>query len=1057
MRIYILFLVLFLAVPTFAQRKKKNKKTTTSTASSFNAEQFAALKFRNIGPFRGGRSNAVHGVIGDPLTYYFGSTGGGVWKTEDAGISWKNISDGFFKTGSVGAIAIAPSDQNVIYVGMGEHAVRGVMTSHGDGVYKSTDAGKTWQHIGLPQSRHIAAVRIHPQNPDIVWVAVQGSPYGDSAERGVYKTTDGGTNWKKVLYIDNTTGACDLSLDKNNPRILYAGFWDHRRYPWSVRSGGEGSGFYKSVDGGENWEKLTKGLPETMGKVAIDVSPVASDLLYANVEAEGEKGGVYKSTDGGQSWKQTSKDRVTVARSWYYMEIFPDPQNPDVVYVLNAPMLKSIDGGKTFKPVSNPHSDQHDLWINPQNPKNMILGNDGGATVTFNGGKTWSTQKNQPTAQFYRVITDNRFPYYIYAGQQDNSTVAIASRTKGSGIDWKDWYPVAGGESAFLAFDPYDPKKVYGGSYQGNISVFDHATKTTKDIMAYPVAGLGSVPSEMKYRFNWNAPIIAQPQNPSILYHAGNVVLKSTDEGQSWTEISGDLTRNDKEKQKAGGYPFTNEAAGGENYNTISYMAASPHQAGVIWVGSDDGLVHVTQNEGKDWKNVTPPNAGETLINAIEVSPHDPATAYVVATKYKFNDFTPMIYLTKDYGATWQQITTGIGKEDFVRVVREDPVRPNVLYAGTETGLYISFNQGQNWSRFQSNLPICPILDLTIQDNDLVVATSGRAFWILDDLSALQETKGVLSKDKMQVFQPKTTYKFNINTPRNPPANEGANPASGVIIDYYLPEEIDTAELVLNILNEEGEVIRTYSNQKDKSFKRFIGGPPPSPQLADHQGVNRFNWDLRTETLPAVAGVFTLGDYRGHLVAPGTYTLQITNGTDTVSTTAKVAADPRLQTNADAHENQQIILRGISETINDIHNSVNQMRKVKTQIQNVQTALTDIETAEALIDTGKVVIKTIEMWEENLIQPQQKTFQDVINFPNQLNAELMNLKSRVDTHTPAPTVGARQRLGDLQNEWQSHKMEMQRIINEDVATYNQLYKTLDLPILVVPNVINKKP
>ncbi|MFK7931904.1 MAG: WD40/YVTN/BNR-like repeat-containing protein [Saprospiraceae bacterium] len=1052
MRIYLLFLALIISVPSFAQRKKKNKKAPPIPTMTFDAEQFSALKFRNIGPFRGGRSNAVHGVIGDPLTYYFGSTGGGVWKTEDAGISWNNISDGFFKTGSVGAIGIAPSDQNVIYVGMGEHAVRGVMTSHGDGVYKSTDAGKSWQHMGLPQSRHIAAVRVHPQNPDVVWVAVQGSPYGDSAERGIYKTTDGGVNWKKVKYIDVTTGACDLSVDKNNPRILYAAFWDHRRHPWTVRSGGAGSAFYKSTDGGENWEKLTKGLPEQMGKIAIDVSPADSDLLYANVEAEGEKGGVYKSTDAGKSWTQTSKDRVTIARSWYYMEIFADPQNPNVVYVLNAPMLKSIDGGKTFKPIANPHGDQHDLWINPANTQNIILGNDGGATVTFNGGKTWSTQKNQPTAQFYRVITDNRFPYHVYGGQQDNSTVAIASRTRGSGIDWKDWYPVAGGESAFLAFDdPYNPQQIYGGSYQGNISVYDAKTQTTKDIMSYPVAGLGSLPSEMKYRFNWNAPIVAQPQNPSILYHTPNVVLRSADGGRSWTEISGDLTRNDKTKQGVGGYPFTNEAAGGENYNTISYLTASPHKAGVIWVGSDDGLVHLTMDEGENWQNVTPTGIGESLINSIEVSPHDPATAYVAVTKYKFNDFTPLLYVTRDYGKTWQKMTNGIAKEDFVRVVREDPVRPDLLYAATETGLYISFNGAKNWSRFQLNLPVCPILDMTIQDNDLVVATSGRAFWILDDLSALQQSNGVLPKQEIQLFQPKTTYKFNVSTPNKPPANEGTNPASGVIFDYYLPAAMDSMELILNVLNEEGDVIRSYSNQKDKSFKRFTGGPPPSPQLPAKKGLNRFNWDLRTETFPAIAGVFTLGDYRGHLVAPGTYTLQLIHPIFTDETNVKVTADPRLTADPAAHDAQEKLLSDISTVVYEIHESVNRMRKVKTQIQNLQTTLTEIESAAALVDTGKMVIKAIEMWEENLIQPQQKTFQDVINFPNQLNAELMNLKSRVDTHTPQPTVGAQQRLKDLQGEWQGHKMEMERIIGEEVVAYNRMYAGLKLPILVVPD------
>lgn len=1022
--------------------------TNTSTATN-KSEQFSALKWRNIGPFRGGRSNAVCGVIDDPLTYYFGSVGGGIWKTTDAGISWKNISDGQLKTGSVGAIAVAKADPNVIYVGMGEHAVRGVMTSHGDGMYKSTDAGKTWTHIGLPYSRHIAEIRIHPENPDVVYVAVQGALHKYDEHRGIYKSTDGGANWEKVFYINEKTGAADLSIDPDNPRILYAGMWENIRYPWQVVSGGEGSGLYKSTDGGTTWQELSKGLPDMMGKVAVDVSPANSNILYANIEAEGEKGGVYRSDDGGNSWRQTCKERVTIARAWYYTEVFADPQDPETVYVLNAPMLKSVDGGKTFKSISNPHTDQHHLWINPNNTDNIILANDGGACITFNGGDSWSSQKNQPTAQFYRVIADNQFPYFIYGGQQDNSTVAIPSRTAGSSINWKDWYAVAGGESAFIAFDPEDPRYVYGGSYQGNISVFDHQSGMTKDIMAYPIVGLGWTPSEMKYRFNWNAPIVTSPQNRSVIYHGANVVLQSMDRGQTWKAISPDLTRNEKDKQGLGGVPFTNEGAGGENYNTISYMVAS-YKQGELWVGSDDGLIHLTQDDGQTWKNITPKGLDESLINAIEVSPHDPATAYVAITKYKFGDFTPMIYITNNYGKSWKNKVNGIADDDYVRVVREDPQQKGLLYAGTETGLYVSFDDGDNWEKFQLNLPVCPILDLYIQDNDLIAATSGRAFWILDDLGAIQQTKGNLPNE-MAIYEPKPTYRFNFNTPGRAPQNEGQNAANGVIFDYSFPEDMDSTTVTLEVLNDKNEIIRTYSNQK----KKVASGPgqPAAPRLLPTQkGLNRFNWDLKSEGIPGVPGVFMLGSYDGSAVPPGEYTLRLTANDQSVSTTALVLPNPDIEATMADYQEQAAIMRTIENTVRSLHNSVNEMRKVKKRLKTVQEMLDDMEEAEELKKQAQEIVDKITQWEENLIQPRQKTFQDVINFPNRLNAEMMNLRSRIDGAIPQVTQGARQRLEELAKEWSGYEKQMKELINKDVKAFNEAYREKAVPAVITPKV-----
>ena len=740
------------------------------------SEEFHGLKFRNIGPHRGGRSNTACGVVGDPLTFYMGSVGGGIYKTTNGGNTWNNISDGQLATGSVGAISVSESDPNVVYVGMGENAVRGVMTSYGDGIYKSEDAGVTWKYIGLPESRHISRIEIHPTDPDIVFVAVQGALYGPNKDRGVYRSIDGGSSWILVLEVNPSTGASDLSMDINNPRILYASMWDHQRFPWTVRSGGDGSGIYKSTDGGDNWQKLTNGLPEKMGKVSADVSRANSNVVYANIEAD--KGGVYKSMDGGKKWSLVCSDRLTIARAWYYIKIYADPVNEDIVYVMNAPFLKSIDGGKSFKTIRVPHGDQHDLWINPNDNTNMINANDGGANVTYDNTASWSRQDNQVTAQFYRVITDNQFPYRVYAGQQDNSTVSISSRTNGFGIGQKDWHRVAGGESAFLAFDENNPTKIFGGSYQGNISVYDMATGITKDIMAYPVIGLGTVPVDMKYRFNWNAPIVACPQDPSIIYHGGNHVLKSNDNGQSWAEISTDLTRNEKSKQGPGGIPYTIEGAGGENYNTISYISLSMHKQGTIYVGTDDGLVHLSQDDGATWRDITPNGLQESLINSIEISPHDPGTVYLAVTRYKWNDLSPIIYKSTNYGQSWTKSVAGIQKQSYVRAVREDHKIKDLLYAGTERGLYVSFDGGKKWEPIQLNLPVSPINDLTIRNNDLVVATSGRGFWILDDLSAIQE-KAVDSKmDMAKLITPKNSYKFGINGPSRAVSGVGAKSAS---------------------------------------------------------------------------------------------------------------------------------------------------------------------------------------------------------------------------------------------------------------------------------------
>lgn len=1043
-------LLLSLHPETLAQRKKTN--VQASPTNNLKSD-FQAMRWRNIGPFRGGRSVAAAGVVRDPYTYYMGSTGGGLWKTEDGGINWRNVSDGFFKTGSVGAVEVSESDPNVIYVGMGEHAVRGVMTSYGDGVYKSNDGGQTWEHLGLEKTRHISRIRIHPNNPDVVFVAAQGALHGKSEERGIYKSLDGGKTWEKVLYINDLTGASDLSMDMNNPRILYASTWEHIRYPWQVKSGGEGSGIYKSTDEGKTWQKLKNGLPNLMGKSSVSVSRANSNRLYANIEAE--KGGVYRSDNGGKSWTLVNTSRITQARSWYYMEVFADPQDVETVYVLNAPALRSTDGGKSFQPMPTPHGDNHDLWINPRDNQIMINANDGGANISFNGGRSWSSQQNQATAQFYRVITDNRFPYFVYGGQQDNSSVAIASRSNDAGIDWKDWYRVAGCESAYLAFNPDNPRYILGGCYQGLISLYDHLTQEQRNVMAYPILGLGTTPKEVQYRFNWNAPILASLHDPNTFYHAGNVLFKTQDLGQSWEIISEDLTRNDKSKQEKGGIPFTNEAAGGEVYNTIMYVAESPHEKGTIWVGSDDGLVHLTRDEGKTWVNVSPPNLGESMINSIEVSSHNAAQAYLVATRYKFNDLTPMVYQTKDYGKTWTKIVKGISSENFVRVVREDPVRAGLLYAGTETGLYISFDGGQNWNNMQLNLPITPITDLTIRNNDLVAATAGRAFWILDDLGPFQQYNTDLKQDSLYVYKPRDTPRMNGLGPEEVggrlPSGVGGNPPNGVAIYYNLAKKLDTTHLLsLEILNAQGEVIRTINNQKEKNFKAYEGGPAPKQRLSTKKGMNRFVWNLRRDGIPPIPNVFVFGDYRGHKVKPGKYQARFKYNEYERIVDFEVLADPRLKASAADFSKQQAALLKIEKAVIDIHKSVNQMRKAQDQIKLWKNVLKDREDAQELLEKADELMKKMKAWEEGLIQPQQKTFQDVINYPNKLNADFLFLRGVIDAHDPRITQGQEKRLGDLLNMWNGEKQELNKLVNEDVKEMNRLFQQLNVPHLVVP-------
>jgi photosystem II stability/assembly factor-like uncharacterized protein len=1034
--------MLMLPITTNAQ---KGKKTSSEPVITITDSLFHGLKWRNIGPFRGGRSVTSTGVIGQPHTYYMGSTGGGVFKTTDDGITWGNTSDKFFKTGSVGAIAVSESNTNVVIVGMGEHAARGVMTSMGDGVYKSMDAGETWTHLGLEETRHISDVVIHPTNPDIIYITAQGAQYAPSKERGIYRTLDGGDTWENILSVNDSTGASSLSMDMTNPTILYASMWQHQRYPWFMESGGEGSGLYKSNDGGDTWKKMKEGLPKAFGKSGISVSRANSDRVFAVIEAEGERGGVYRSDDAGITWKQVNSDRVNIARSWYYMEIFADPQNENVVYVLNAPVMKSIDGGSSFSDIPVPHGDNHHLWINPNDNTNLINSNDGGANISFNGGKSWSTQQNQSTAQFYRVITDNLVPYNVYGGQQDNSAIGIASRTNDGGIGWKDWYSVAGGESAFIAFDPDNPETIYGGTIQGMISKWTKTSREQKSIKEYPELGLGIAPKDTRYRYNWNAPIISSPHDRATIYHAANVVLKTTDGGTSWAAISPDLTKNETEKHGNGGGPYTNEAAGGENFNTLTALVESEHEEGVLYAGSDDGLLHITKNGGQTWVNITPKGIEDGIVNSIEVSTHNPAMAYVVIMRYKSMDLSSYIYMTSDYGQTWTKIVNGLDDPNgFARVVRADKKIEGLLYAGTETGLYVSYDDGAHWQRLKLNLPMLPINDLIIQDNDLVAATSGRGFWILDDLGMLQMMGS--ENESVQLFQPKASYRIFGGSSKA--TGQGQNPERGVTFDYYLNEAADTFDLKLEVL-QNSEVIRSYTNKAKRDFKSWPSGPAKPELLPSKKGFNRFTWDFNREELPAINEVFVLGGLSGSSVAPGSYTLRLILEGDTVETSITILPNPAVHSNPQDFAEQQEMLATIENTIRDMHESVNQMRSAKTQLDTYAKLLKEDENATTLIEKGEALTKRINSWEENLIQADQKTFQDIINFNSKLNAQLIWLKGYVDQADPKMTKGSKERFNDLMKDWQVYKEERDAIIDTEMNAYNTLYKSLDIPALIM--------
>ena len=1006
-------------------------------------DYFKPLKFRNIGPFRGGRSVSASGVVGDPMTYYMGTTGGGLWKTEDAGQRWNNISDGYFEMGSVGAVAVSAHNPNIIYVGMGEHAPRGVMTSYGDGVYKSTDAGKTWKHLGLEATHHISRIVIHPTNPDIVYVAAQGQLYGPNKERGIYKSTDGGKTWKNTLFVNELTGCAELSMDSNYPEIMYAAMWEHQRKPNMVVSGGKGSGLYKSTDAGETWTEMSNGLPKEKGKMAISVSPANSNKVYALIESDSnkDKGGLFVSNDAGKSWSMISGDNRLVQRAWYYIEVFTDPQDEDIVYVLSAPALRSLDGGKNWERLSGTHGDHHDLWINPKNSKNMVIANDGGAAVSFDFGKTWSSQVNMPTGQFYRINTDNLFPYNIYAGQQDYSSAMVANMSVGrGGITMSDFSPSAGGESAFLAFDPDNPRYVMGGSYLGTINVLDMESKATTSVMAAPIQYLGRQARDMKYLYNWNAPTLRSQHEENTYYHGAQLLLRTRDMGVTWEEMSPDLTRDIDAKQGNGGGPYTNEAVGAENYGTLAYVLESPHEAGVFYTGSDDGFVHITKDNGESWQNITPKNLGESLVNAIEVSPHDKATVYIATTKYKFNDHTPAIYKSTDYGKTWVGINSGIPMGAFTRVVREDPLRKDLLYAGTEKGLYLSWNGGKSWKPFQLNLPKAPITDIKIHDGDLIVATSGRAFWILDDLRVLSEYDA--TQKEMKLYQPNDAMNGSWYSPMNGDITNfdgmstlsGVNPANGLVLYYELPKLEDSTALTMDILDASGSIVRSFSSEKDKDYVPHNGGGPRrAPTLSKKEGLNRFVWDMRTSILPGVPGAYIESRFRGHVVPPGNYTIRLKAGTTAKTVEGKIVAMPTYSTTPEQYAEFHTFMTDAEKHLTEMHNTVNNLHKVQGQLNEVLKNVND----EAVKEEGKKLVAQLDAWDKDMIQRKSKAYDDVENFPNKFTAEYLFLIDATNSTIPRVNQPSKDRKAELDAQWSRLKAKANSFMNTAIPDFNK--------------------
>jgi photosystem II stability/assembly factor-like uncharacterized protein len=1010
---------------------------------------FSGIQFRQIGPFRGGRSGAVTGVQSEPLTFYLGATGGGIFKTVDGGNHWNPIADDQLKLGSVGAIAVADSDPNVVYAGMGEGDIRG-NASHGDGVYKSTDAGHTWTHVGLTDTQQIGALRIDPKNPDVVYVAALGHMAGPNEERGVFRTRDGGKTWQKVLYKSNLAGAIDVAIDPTNSRVIYASIWQVIRKPWTFESGGPDSGLYKSTDGGDTWKEITRnsGLPKgVIGRIGIAVSPVKAGSLWALVEAD--EGGIFRSDDGGATWAKVNDQREVKQRAWYYSRIFADPKNADTVYALNTSFYRSIDGGHTFKSIPTPHGDNHDLWIANDDPNRMIESNDGGANISFDGGKSFSTIMNQPTAQFYRVVTDQDFPYHIYGAQQDNTTVEISSRSNNGSITESDWHEVGGGESGWIAPDPADSRYVYAGSYDGLLTRYDDKTGALRNVTVWPDNPMGSGVEAMKYRFQWSYPLLFSPWNPKLLYAGANVLMATEDEGQHWKAISPDLTRDDKSKQGPVGGPITKDNTAVEYYDTIFTIDESTVEKGVIWVGSDDGLIHLTRDGGKNWSNVTPKDFPDFIrVNCIAASPLDAGTAYVAATMYLSDDFRPFLYKTKDFGKTWTKIVNGIPADDFTRTIRADTKVKGLLFAGTEAHLYVSYNDGDNWIPFQLNLPNVPMTDLTIQkrEDDLIVATQGRGFYVLDDLQMVRAMAPGKLPEATHLFEPKAAYRYaggGGGFERSQPGT-GKNPPSGVVVYYYLKGK-PTSDVVFKFTDSSGKLVREISSKPEPKEAAGLEEDerPAAPKPSTKPGLNRFAWDLRYADATRFPGmIFWAGGVRGPQAVPGSYTVQLTVDGHTETQKFVVKKDPRTPTTPEDFNKQLELALQIRDRLTAANQAVIDIRAARRPLEEYGKS-SDAKVASS----AKAILGKMDSIENAIYQTKLRASEDALNFPIKLNNKLGALLSTVTATDVAPTSQSYEVFTELSAQLQVQLDQLKQIETHDVGEFNKLVRDQNIPAL----------
>jgi len=1023
---------------------------STTPAQQLAKNSLSGLRWRLIGPFRGGRTEAVVGVPGTD-TFYLGAVAGGVWKTTNAGLNWEPLFDGE-PTQSIGAVAVAPSDPNIVYVGSGEPCLREDIT-YGDGMYKSTDQGKTWTHIGLEDTRHISAVLVDPHDPNIVLVAAIGHAFGPNADRGIFRSTDGGATWTKVLYKDENTGATDMVFDPTNPHIVYAALYQEVRHPWMFDGGGPGSGIYKSTDEGKTWEHIDgHGLPAgPLGKIGL-AAGADGQRVYALLEATNDKSGLYVSDNAGESWQLVNGDHRLFQRGWYFTHIFADPKNTGTIYILDVEFFRSTDGGHMFSQIRVPHGDNHAMWIDPTDSKRMIVGNDGGATISTDGAESWSTQENQPTGQFYHVDTDNRFPYYIYGAQQDSSSVAIASRTAHGFIGQSDWYDVGGGESGYMVPDPTDPNIVYGGTYFGILTRFDKRTEQSLLISPWPDDPDGTPASEQKYRFTWTMPIALSPENPNVLYFASQVLFKSTNGGQSWTVISPDLSRNDKSKQGPSGGPVSKEQASAEYYDLIYTVAESPVQQGVIWAGTDDGLIWVTRDAGQHWDNVTPkgiPDWGEVAL--IDPSPKQAGTAYAAVDNIKNDDLHPYAYKTTDYGKTWTLVTNGIPDGAFVRAVREDPKRPGLLFAGTEQGVYISFNDGANWQPLKLNLPAVPVRDLMIKGDDLLIATHGRGFWSLDDISSLRQMTPETLAAPVHLYQPALAVRF-----RGPSfgfgagAGVGANPPDGVILDYSLSSK-PKGDISLDILDAKGKVVRHYSSKPKPQTICHADSPqstPPRGALPDAIGFNRFVWDMRYETPVEVpCAIYDEGSPIGAPALSGHYQARLTVDGENYTAPIQIVPDPRVKaTEADLAKQFDLITQ-LNDLMQQDHVTVLEIRDVRNQINALRSRLAGDDKAKSVLDAADNVDKKMTEVEDKLIESKASASEDMLNYPIELNSKIGYLVNGVDSADSAPPQQDwdlyevyRKQVADLAAQWKS-------IVSSDLATLNRMARQENIQMI----------